>query len=264
MRSKPRKPRKWLRPAAIENEYVSYVRRIARDVNGAVQAAVMPVTSEFRQDDWRDIPETEGWYERLRLAIAEAAGLIALPALADEVARFAERVSSFNARQYHSVIRSAYGVDVFKTEPWLSEVLSQFEAENIRLIKSIPQQALDRLHGKIVQAVRQGTPLKDVKALVRAEYGVTSARAELIARDQIGKLNGQLTQYRQQRIGIKSYRWRGVLDERERDEHVDREGEAFLWDSPPDGGHPGQPVRCRCWAEPVLPGLEDLDALIVH
>ena len=35
-------------------------------------------------------------------------------------------------------------------------------------------------------------------------------------------------------------------------------------DDPPPDGHPGKPIRCRCWAEAILPALEDLDALIVH
>lgn len=259
---RPRKPRKWLRPAAIEREYERYLRDIARDVKGAVEASIVPVLSQLRQDDWRDIPESTGWYERLRLAVADAAALIALPALAERVAEFARRVNGFNARQFHTILRAAYGVDIFQSEPWLAEVLSQFEAENIRLIRSIPQQALDKLHGKVVQAVRQGTPTARLKELVREEYGVTTRRAELIARDQIGKLNGQLTGARQQSIGVTSYKWRGSLDERERDEHVAREGKVIPWDEPPPDGHPGEPIQCRCWAEPVLPLLEDIKGLV--
>lgn len=259
---RPRKPRKWLRPAAIEQEYERYLRDIARDVNGAIEAKIVPVLGQLRQDDWRDIPESTGWYERLRLAVADAAALVALPALAERIAEFAQRVSGFNARQFHTILRAAYGVDIFQSEPWLAEVLRQFEAENIRLIRSIPQQALDKLHGKVVQAVRQGTPTARLKELVREEYGVTTRRAELIARDQIGKLNGQLTETRQEGIGVKEYKWRGSLDERERDEHVAREGQTFSWDEPPSDGHPGEPIQCRCWAEPVLPLLEDIEGLV--
>ncbi|WP_237173031.1 phage head morphogenesis protein [Paracandidimonas lactea] len=257
-----RKPRKWLRPAAIEREYVRYLATVARDVNGAVEAVVVPVLVQLRQDDWRDTPEATGWYERLRMAIADAAAAIVLPAVAEQVANFARRVSSFNADQLHAILRAAYGVDIFQAEPWLVDVLRQFEAENIRLIRSIPQQALDRLQGKIIHAVRVGTPTARLKQMIREDYGVTARRAELIARDQIGKLNGQLTGARQQGIGVTSYRWRGSLDERERDEHVAREGEVIAWDDPPSDGHPGEPINCRCWAEPVLPLLEDLQGLI--
>ncbi|WP_241971166.1 minor capsid protein [Actinobacillus lignieresii] len=68
---------------------------------------------------------------------------------------------------------------------------------------------------------------KEVKELT----GVTSKRARLIARDQIGKLNARLTQLRQQQIGVKSYIWRTSLDERVRKWHKSREGERFDWDA---------------------------------
>ena len=40
--------------------------------------------------------------------------------------------------------------------------------------------------------------------------------------------------------------------DRVRDEHQELEGETFSYDDPPSEGLPGQPVLCRCFAEPVL------------
>src|SRR3546814_12818782 len=65
---------------------------------------------------------------------------------------------------------------------------------------------LDSLHGKVVAAVQKGTSLHDLTAQVRQTYKMPRHRAELIARDQVGKLNGQLTEYRQQNIGVEDYR----------------------------------------------------------
>lgn len=219
-----------------------------------------------RGDDLNSIPETEGWYETLRQAFLAALGAASVDdeAVSGLVALVARRVERFNAEQFHRTIRQAYGVDVFKAEPELRQLAAVWEAENIKLIRSIPAQYLDSLHGKVVAAVQKGTSLRDLTAQVRQTYKVPRNRAELIARDQVGKLNGQLTAYRQQNIGVAEYRWRGVLDERERDEHVAREGHVFRWDKPPEDGHPGQPIRCRCWAEAVLPLFDDLDAAIVH
>lgn len=262
MQTKPKRLRKWLRPAAVEREYKRYLQGVARDVAQACETAIIPALPGLRQDDYRDIPESEGWYERLRVAFLEAGSLIVLPGLAQRIAEFAAGIERFNRAQFHAVLRSAYGVDIFKGEPWLAEALSQWEAENIKLIRSIPQQALDRMHGKIVSAVRSGTPTAKLAEWIRNEYGVARSRADLIARDQVGKLNGQLTEERQTRIGVRSYKWRGSLDERERDEHVAREGETFRWDDPPEDGHPGEPILCRCWAEPVLPLLEDIEGLV--
>ena len=45
-------------------------------------------------------------------------------------------------------------------------------------------------------------------------------------------------------------------------DHWQREGQAFRWDQPPDDGHPGQPIHCRCTAEPII-DLDELDATYV-
>lgn len=266
-RSTPRRPRKWRYPAGQEADYAAALDQIARRTTEAVTAHVLPALGAAqRADDLNSIPETEGWYETLRQAFLAALSAASVDdeAVGSLVALVARRVERFNAEQFHRTIRQAYGVDIFKAEPRLGQLATVWEAENIKLIKSIPAQYLEGLHGKVVAAVQKGTSLRELTALVRQTYKMPRNRAELIARDQVGKLNGQLTEYRQQNIGVEEYRWRGVLDEREREEHVAREGEVFRWDKPPEDGHPGQPIRCRCWAEAVLPLFEDLDALVVH
>lgn len=264
----PRPPKQWRYPLGDERDYLRALRTQAEAAVLAVERHVLPVLPVvLRQDDLRNTPEgDEGWFESLRRAFMDALGAAeAADGNAQGlVAMVAQRVEKYNQEQFHRMLRRAYGVDLFKAEPGLGRVLRPWEAENIGLIKSIPEQYLNTLHGRVVAAVRQGTSLRDMTTQIRETYDLPRKRAELIARDQIGKLNSDLTEYRQTNIGIKEYTWRGVLDEREREEHVAREGQIFLWDMPPADGHPGQPIRCRCWAEPKLPALDDLDALIVH
>ncbi|MFH4293788.1 minor capsid protein, partial [Acinetobacter baumannii] len=78
----------------------------------------------------------------------------------------------------------------------------------------------------------------------------TDYRARLIASDQMGKINGQINQARQLSMGVETYTWQTAKDERVRPDHQYKQGKTFRWDSPPDGGHPGQPIRCRCTALP--------------
>lgn len=267
-RSTPRKPKPWRYPLGDERDYQSALRKIAVACSLAVERHVIAaLPAVLRQDDLRNTPAgDDGWFEALRRAFMEA---LAVATVSDGqasglAAMVAQRVEAYNREQFHRLLRHAYGVDVFKAEPRLASILRSWEAENIGLIRSIPEKYLDTLHGRVVAAVRAGTSLRDMTRQIRESYDLPRNRAELIARDQIGKLNGDLTEYRQRNVGVKKYRWRGVLDERERDEHVAREGQEFEWDKPPADGHPGKPIRCRCWAEPELPQLEDLDALIVH
>jgi hypothetical protein len=41
-----------------------------------------------------------------------------------------------------------------------------------------------------------------------------------------------------------------------RDSHAANDDKLFRWDTPPEGGHPGQAHNCRCYAEPVAPGSQ--------
>lgn len=260
MRTTPRRPKRWLRPLAIEREYVGYCRMSALTTEAAVREFVIPLLSE-REDAIDDIPPAAGWFERLRQGFFSAAARIRSVPLTERVAEFSRRISTFNRRQFHEVLRSAYGVDIFPREPSLLDALTNWESQNIGLIRSIPEQSLERMHGKIVNAVRTGRANREIVAELQREFDISRNRAELIARDQVGKLNGQLTQERQTSIGVGEYRWRGSLDERERDEHVAREGKTFKWSEPPWDGHPGEPIQCRCTAEAVLPLLADIEGL---
>ena len=157
-------------------------------------------------------------------------------------------------------IRSEISVDLFQGEDaWLADELKAFEAENLRLIKSLPEQHINRLQGKIVQALRSGQSTPQLTKIIRENTDVTENRAILIARTEIAKLNGQLSMLRQTSIGIDKFRWSGVLDSRERATHRAREGIIGAWSSGVGGIWPGSEPNCRCIGTPYW-GDEALDS----
>lgn len=257
MPKKKRKPKRWLYPLAIEREYEQLLTAYADSLVKEVEAR-LPLLN-LRLDSIEDIPESTGWFEDLRVWLL---GFLGTGGTLPSIKQIMQATDRFNRQQFHAVFRSVFGVDIFTTEPFLADLLAAWEAENIKLIKSIPSQYLDQLHGKIVAAVRAGKPSKVISEVVRETFDLPRNRAKLIARDQIGKLNGQLTMARQKNIGVESYVWRTSLDERVREEHKAREGEKFKWDEPPKDGHPGNPINCRCSAEAVFPDLEDLKGVV--
>lgn len=264
-RRKPKKPPKWLYPLQVQREYQKWLDQYVDQIIASVKANLDGIL-DIRFDDVRDIPPSDGWYESLRRALLE---IIAGTALVDSeleelVTGLFGQVNVFNRGQFHQMLRRSYGVDIFTTESNLAELMAVWEAENIRLIRSIPTEYVNQLQGRIVAAVQEGKSGVQLRTVIEETFDLPRNRAHLIARDQIEKLNGQLTQARQESIGVTEYRWRGVLDQRERKEHYEREGQVFQWDEPPDDGHPGQPINCRCWPEAVLPNLDDLKALFVH
>jgi SPP1 gp7 family putative phage head morphogenesis protein len=131
-----------------------------------------------------------------------------------------------------------------------SDAMQQFASANVSLIKSIPQQFFQQIEQRLVQGVRAGQTYERAGGRGAGPLRRAESRAQLIARDQIGKLYGNVNEARQRDLGLKAYFWRTAQDERVREDHAAREGERFTWTDPPDDGHPGEPVQCRCWAEP--------------
>ena len=154
------------------------------------------------------------------------------------------------ARQFRAVL----GIDPMISEPWLGPRLASFASENAALIKTVPQRYFSEIEQRTVQALRTGTRAEDLVDEYSQRFGVSESRARLIARDQIGKLNGELNQTRQVELGVTRFTWRTSEDERVRPEHEDLDGQSFEWADPPSEGIPGGPINCRCTAEPDVQG----------
>lgn len=149
--------------------------------------------------------------------------------------------------------RFGVGVDVYRSEPWLAARQTNWIAQNAALIKSIPEQHMARVETIIRSGVMAGESPRALAKKIQEAGGITERRAQLIAVDQIGKANAELTQHRQTDLGIKSYTWKTSRDERVRPEHQARQDKVFQWNKPPSDGHPGMPIRCRCSASPIFP-----------
>jgi SPP1 gp7 family putative phage head morphogenesis protein len=169
--------------------------------------------------------------------------------------RFADRTSEFQREQLARQFKATMGIDVLRSEPWLAPKVSTFTAENVALIKSVAQDHFTDLEKRMISGLRSGQRWEELAETARARYGVSESRAKLIARDQVGKLYGDLNRTRQKDLGVAKYRWRTMNDNRVRDGHEEREGEVYLWDDPPEDGHPGEPVQCRCYGDPILDEL---------
>lgn len=177
----------------------------------------------------------------------------------------ANAVSNFNRNRLTRILSNAIGVNVFLTEPYLQTSLNSFIKDNVALIKSIPAEHLKEVEFTIKKAIRSGKTTAETEKEIRTRWADAlkdkpKNRAELIARDQNGKFYGEINQLRQTELGVKKYIWRTVRDARVRDSHADKEGRIFSWDKPPsDTGHPGEDYQCRCYAEPVLTDLAELE-----
>lgn len=179
-----------------------------------------------------------------------------------EIARIAKRrgqeVADFNEEVFQRNLKRVTGADIYLDQPWLAGEVTLFTEQNVNLITSIPEQVFPQVESIVNQAIQRGLRAEDIEDDIESRFGVSESRARLIARDQVNKLNGQITQLRQTDLGITRYIWRTSLDERVRDSHAAQEGQIYSWDDPPEEtGHPGFQFQCRCTAEPILDDLLD-------
>lgn len=173
-------------------------------------------------------------------------------------AQFGKRTTDFQRDQLDRQVRQAIGVPYSAIERPVRDLVPGFVRDNVDLIASVQERYFDSLREKVEQTYSEGWSVDRLADELSFRDDVAESDARRIARDQVGKLNAEVNQERQTSLGVDSYVWRGSMDNRERDEHRRLEGQSFRWDSEGapgadvDGGpaHPGEPIMCRCYAEP--------------
>lgn len=244
--------RKWKYPLSYERYYskilLSYVRAIFSLYNGLKEVANNVIDNNSINVD-SDDDVTETIIEQIKAKIASDGEM------AIKVSGVFDGTNDFNRAEFDAIMKSIK-VDAISHERWYNEYKNQWVNDNMALIKSIRDDALRRIQSEMREAItttlEKGVRDKFLANRIRDLTGVTEKRALLIARDQIGKLNSKVTEYRQRGTGIKQYKWSTSHDSRVRPAHAEREGQIYDWDKPPGDGHPGQPIRCRCIALPVI------------
>jgi SPP1 gp7 family putative phage head morphogenesis protein len=211
-----------------------------------------------------ELLEADGLIER-----ADSAGVV--PRLIETIIRLpfgsslmklrraAETQDAANVRQFEGL-----GLSV-RDSPRISSMLDQWRDQQVGLIKSLAVGECRQL-GKIL-AQHEGTHPRELRKIVQERFGVTRAKADLLARDQTITLSNRLSQQRMVDAGITFYIWTTAGDERVRGNpdglwpeglHFALEGKRFNLSSPPviskDGrrGNPGDDYLCRCMAYPVM------------
>lgn len=140
-------------------------------------------------------------------------------------------------------------------------------AEQVNLIKSIPQQYLKDVQTNVWQSVMKGGDMHTLSTALQKTYGVTRERAAVISRDQNNRAKATIERARRQELGIVHAIWQhsagGVTP---RKTHVAMNGKAYIvdqgmWDS--DAGQyvlPGELINCRCTSKAVIPAFDTVES----
>lgn len=122
------------------------------------------------------------------------------------------------------------------------------------LIRDVGDEARKRIGSAVLQAVRERTPPALLAKSIQEIEAMSYRRAKNIAADQTTKLNAALDRARQEEVGITAFTWVHSGSPHPREEHLDRDGEVFDWDTNDieAGDFPGEPPFCGCSAQATI------------
>ena len=261
-------------PLLIEASYAKGIVGIVSATRASLAPvmAALPELLESARSSRTDAGGDEGTRARKLVdqARARMAAALSTKQIEDLAKKFATQTATYQRIQLGRQVKAALGVDPLFKDKKLAAMSDHFVAENVARIRTIPTRLHDDVEQVVSRAMSNGELMEDIADDIERGFSVAESDARRIARDQIGKYYGQVNAARQKSIGISRFIWRTAGDERVREEHdaaeKESEQEPYSFDDPPDVGDdegvlPGEPIQCRCTAEPVFSdvGLEDDD-----
>jgi SPP1 gp7 family putative phage head morphogenesis protein len=260
-------------PTAYAYKYMRYLRELIENqkrlLAAALETELLPAIErwerERRTDDAAsavrtdDIEEVVAALERLKAIML---GALDDAILEQEMYEYAHQIRAYCERQWKKTIKSITGIDPLIKNARLYDIVTAHVKEQVSLIKTIPQTYFGDIERVVLNGMRSGSMLKDIKKAIQEVYPVTWKRAGIIARDQCGSFTAAVSDEHWHQAGLTTYIWRNMGDERvrgnpngryprARPSHWDREGQIYSIDEPPEDGHPGEAILCRCFREVV-------------
>jgi SPP1 gp7 family putative phage head morphogenesis protein len=147
----------------------------------------------------------------------------------------------------------------FKPTRAMNDAAQAVAAENVALIKSIPEQYLKSVEGAVMRSAQTGRDLKSLVDELTQIEGITRRRAKLIARTQNNQATAAMTRVRMLEAGITQAIWVHTGAGRTfRPAHVAMSGRRYSIADGADveGRWPGVAINCHCIQRPVIPGFD--------
>lgn len=180
--------------------------------------------------------------------------------------QFADRSFGVTQTSMRAAFKEAGFTVTFSPSKGSLEGYRAVAAENVNLIKSIPQQYLKDVQTQVWQSVIKGSDMAALAEGLRKAHGISDRRASIIAVDQTNKAKAVIQATRWKELGLTHARWEhSAAGKVPRPTHVKQNGKLYdirkgFYDK--DEGewvHPGQLINCRCTASPVIPGDDEID-----
>jgi len=220
----------------------------------------------------RMIESLEGWLSTYMPTVAEmqnGQNNIILMSLGQT----ADLLKKWEDKQFSKQLQNAMNVKFQTNASWWPNTKDSWVQTNYSLIVSNARNYVTQINTLCEQGVVNGWSVKQLQEEIKKATGkLSDKKCRLLARDQIGKLQGQVSQAQMEEIGLEMYVWETSGDERVRSTHIPMDGLLCRWDNANvcsyDNGktwverpatavrtHPGQDIQCRCVALAYIPEL---------
>lgn len=242
-------------PVSVGIEYNAALQRIVREIKRDIDEQLIPVL----RAEQRNYTADASWFERIQVVLDRIRNKWSSP----EFASIATQIASKFVNTVDGRVSKNFGMDVYGNDEDLQTVINMSIYDNVRLIKTIPEQYLSQVESIVVTNTRAGNRSSSMVTALSEQFGVRSRHARFIARDQTAKVNSAVAQKRMESAGYETFEWRTSRDSRVRDRHtaiankVTEYGKGiYRFDNPPlsDKGVPilpGTDYQCRCTMRPV-------------
>jgi hypothetical protein len=279
-RTRLRRPNGILYPRQLEKQYAKFISNSTRAFILSTMPVIKPYLLQYavRQDAVDDELETLLAKLESELEVYYGGTYLASVNIGEVLYTYAEALFGKHSTFFQNEIKVLTGGNGIALDTsWWYEAKNFWQQENLRLIKSLSQEYINKLNNIIVTGIQSGMSYTDLLAQIEGlAEGLTGFRARRLARDQIGKLNGVIAKYQQTSLGMQTYYWHTMGDEKVRGDptgkypraipqHFYIDGMLCSWDNPStysdDLGvtwkpkpaswvqtHPGFEVQCRCLA----------------
>lgn len=159
---------------------------------------------------------------------------------------------------FMAALRDAGFTVKFKMTPVVNDAFQASLAENVGLIKSIPEKYLQQVQGIVMRSYTSGRDLHTMVKELKELYPKAQHRAVLIARDQSNKANSVVNRARQMELGITEAVWmHSHAGKVPRPDHVAADGKKYniAQGCLINGEYiqPGEKINCRCTSRAILP-----------
>jgi uncharacterized protein with gpF-like domain len=302
------KPTRWLYPWTTEKHYAAAIRAWFRPMRDYVKTYIKEHSESILHGDSASLvvrqDATTG--KTFNLMVRSLEGWVG-QYISDDPERkrespiymgldnIANTVFDFNEGQYEKSAKASLGIEFPVGEDWWPGAKENWQNRNYDLIRSDLKRYIGQINDMTERAVTSGWSLSEMtRQMMALDSKLSEGRARFVARDQIGKLNGHISQRRMESAGLSMYIWSTSGDERVRGDpggffpdampsHYAMDGLLCRWDDPTvysdDGGktwrdrpsgavklHPGEDYQCRCtalayWQEIVDEADEQIDLL---